>query len=382
MRTTPYPNRRSTAAAILMLTFALLAPPAFAVDDDLMNPNDCDFGSGRVSSGTVVVQPPGSPTTPEGTPSPSPTVVNGVPQSDVYMCIGGHWVWIGTAFEVGPVLPDSGGVTVAEGSLATMDGIVTDADDSLTELTATFGSVTLYPGGAWTWSGTPDDGPATVPVAIGATVNYQPVSGIFAVEVTNVPPTVTSLVPDQAVALVGQQVTFTGTADDPSAADTAAGFTWDVYPLSFDTCGSRTATGTATDKDGGESEAFISEPVQVVHAAYEAPLMSGARNVVSAGQIVPVRVSFGCDGTSVGGLAPTIDLVSGDVDPATTTAYAPVYVIPAADATGDTSGVMRQVGDSYLYNLRIPKAPSGSLFTVRVRPSDGSGAISVVLQVR
>lgn len=371
---------------VVLLAAALMAGvgrPAVAVDDDLMNPNDCDFGSGRVSSGTVVYQPPGSPTKPDGSISTDPTtVVNGQPQGNLYMCVGGRWIFVGTALETGPVLPDAGSVQVAEGEVATMDGIVTDGETGpATDLTASWGTVTLYPGGAWRWIGTPDDGPAMLPVVISATMDGVQRSSGFAVEVTNVAPTVTSLAPDDAVALVGEPVSFSGTASDPSAADTAAGFTWDLGTTTFDTCGSHTAEGTATDKDGGASDPFTSEPVAVVEARFGAPLVEGARNLVRAGQVVPVRVIVGCGGAAVDGLAPTIRLLAGDVDPATLPDD-PAIVVPAADAPGENSGVMGPVGDAYLYNLRVPAAPSGSLFTVRVRPDGDGGAVSVVLQIR
>lgn len=375
-------SRRCAAAVACGLVLAL-SVPAVALDDDLMNPNDCDFGSGRVPSGTVIPVPPGVPQTPDGGTSTQPTtVINGVPQSNLYMCIGGRWVWVGTALEIGPVLPDATSVEVAEGSQATMDGIVTAGETGpATDLTASWGTVTLYPGGAWRWTGTPDDGPAVVPVVIGATVDGVARSSGFVVEVTNVAPTVTSLAPDDAVALVGEPVSFSGTASDPSAADTAAGFTWDLGTTTFDTCGSHTAEGTATDKDGGASDPFTSEPVAVVEARFGAPLVEGARNLVRAGQVVPVRVIVGCGGAAVDGLAPTIRLLAGDVDPATLPDD-PAIVVPAADAPGENSGVMGPVGDAYLYNLRVPAAPSGSLFTVRVRPDGDGGAVSVVLQIR
>lgn len=374
---------RSRAAALVCGVMVALAAPAVAVDNDLMNPNDCDFGGASVSSGTVVYQPPGSPTKPDGSISTDPTtVVNGVPQGNLYMCVGGRWVLVGTAHEAGPVQSDASSVTVDEGSEATMSGSVAAGETGpATDLTASVGTAELFGGAVWDWTGTPDDGPAVLPVVIGATIDGVQRTGGFVVDVANVAPTITSLTPQTPMALLGQEVTFVGTATDPSGADTAAGFTWDLGPTSFDTCGSHTVTGTATDKDAGVSAPFISAPVTVAGASYAAPLAEGARKVVRAGQVVPVRVVIGCQGQSLGGLTPSIRLLAGDVDPATT-ADDPAVVVPATGATGDTSGLMRETGGAYVYNLRVPSAPSGSLFTVRVRPAATGGAVNAVLQIR
>ena len=168
-----------------------------------------------------------------------------------------------------------------------------------------------------------------------ASADGKEASTPFDLHITNLPPTVTSLVPSPTVALVGQPVTFAGTATDPSASDTAAGFTWSAGQASFDNCGSHTVTGTATDKDGGVSEPFTSAAVQVVEASFRAPLTAGARNVVKAGQVVPVKVTVGCDGTNIAGLAPSIRLLTGDVDPETRSDD-PALLVPASVSASDS----------------------------------------------
>ena len=42
---------------------------------------------------------------------------------------------------------------------------------------------------------------------------------------------------------------------------------------------------------------------------------------------------------------------------------------------------MRQVSGGYLYDLKVPKAASGSRFTVRVRPLGGA-LVQAVLEIR
>jgi hypothetical protein len=377
-------SRRHVLIALAATTaLILLASPARGADDDLEDPNSCSgvYSSDDVPSGSVVVVPTG--TSPTNVPGPV-VVVNGQPQSNVYMCVGGHWIWAGTALEIGlRVLPDALSVTVAEGAPATMTGTYAGADETIpVSLEASVGVVTAAADGTWSWSSTPDDGPGTVPVTITATAGDQQATAAFDLVVTNVAPTVTSVAPTSPIALVGQTVDFTGEATDPSDADTAAGFSWSFEDaVVFDSCGSHTVEATATDKDGGVSEPATSTAVDVVEASFATPLVPGARNLVRAGQVVPVRVVVGCDGTLLSGLAPTVSLVTGDVDPETT-GDDPALVVPAADAAGDTTGVMREVDDGYLYNLRVPTGPSGTLYTIRVRPAAGAGPLSAVLQVR
>lgn len=217
-------------------------------------------------------------------------------------------------------------------------------------------------------------------VTVKAGADGKEASTTFDLHITNIAPTVTSLVPSPAVALVGQPMTFVGTATDPSDSDSNAGFTWSVGQAPFDTCGSHTVTGRATDKDGGVSDPFTSAAVQVVEASFRSPLTAGARNVVKAGQVVAVPVTVGCAGTNVAGLTPTIRLLTGDVDPGTESDDL-ALLVPASASASDTSGVMRANDNSYFYNLKVPKSSAGTKYTVRVSPFEGA-VIQVVLELR
>jgi hypothetical protein len=302
--------------------------------------------------------------------------------TQVWVCRDGHWDYGGTLFEL-PLRPDASSVEVPEGTQATMTGTYA-SDASLVTFSSSIGTAVPETGSTWSWSFTPDDGPDSQQVTVTSTAEGRQITTAFELDVTNVAPTATVLTPSTPLALVGQPVTFDGVATDPSAADTAAGFSWDVSggnPQAFDTCGQHTVTGTAADKDGGVSDPITSSPVNVVTAALGAPIVAGSRNVVQAGRVIPVRLTVGCGTSTMSGLAPTITLLSGDVDPQTSTDD-PASVVPAVTTSAaDSSGVMRDVGGSYHYNLQVPQAPSGSQFTIRVRPA-GGGFVQAVLEVR
>lgn len=372
---------RNPAVIGLAVAAALFAPPAYALDDDLEDPNACSgvFGGGDVPSGTVVSLPAGS--SPSGLPGPV-VVVNGQPLSNTYICVAGHWVYVPTALEIGlQVAADAQSVTVDEGSAATMSGTYSYPGDEPVSLEASLGVLTDHADGTWSWSFTPDDGPATHTVTITVIAGYTHATAEFELHVENVAPTVTSLAASATMVLPGQPVELTGTATDPSGSDTAAGFSWSVEgPVTFDTCGAHTIEVTATDKDGGIS-APAAASVDVIDAWLDPPLTSGAFNVVRPGQVVPVRFSVGCAGATVSGLTPTISLVVGAVDPETTSGD-PALLVPPADVTGDTTGVMKEVAGFYQYNLRVPDGPPGSLYTIQISPWPGAGPSSAVLKLR
>jgi hypothetical protein len=98
--------------------------------------------------------------------------------------------------------------------------------------------------------------------------------------------------------------------------------------------------------------------VNLVEARFAPPLRAG-ENPVRSKQTVPVHLVIGCGGVTAGNLAPTIEVVGSGI-----------------------AGVMRPVDDGYLYNLRVPEAPAGTLLTVRVHPFGDGSAIDALLRVR
>ena len=215
------------------------------------------------------------------------------------------------------------------------------------------------------------------------------------VSIANLAPTVTSLTASPPDTLVGEPVTFTGSATDPSAPDVAAGFTWafdtgsgyDAFggnPLvtSFAACGTYTVSAKARDKDGGISVPATAPAVHVYNGSLLPPLQAGAFNVVQRGRTVPVKITVGCGGF-LSGLRPAISLRAGDFDP-TVDPSDPSYVVPDSSSNADTGGVMRQSGDQYVYNLAVPSnAASGALYTVLMRPFGGaSPTLYAVLKIK
>jgi predicted extracellular nuclease len=239
------------------------------------------------------------------------------------------------------------------------------------------------------------DGPASPAVrvqvsdSLGASAVAQ-----ATVNITNVAPTVTSLTVSPETTLTGQPVTLTGAATDPSGPDTSAGFTWafdtgsgfgafgaNGFVTSFAACGSYTVAAKAQDKDGGVSAPLTSPTVHVYSAGFRPPIDPDAVNLVNRGQVVPVKVTVGCN-AFLSGLQPLIAIRTGDYDP-NVDADDPSYDVGDTAGNADAGGVMREAGDQYIYNLAVPTAPAGTLFTIAVRPFGGSAPVlHALLKIR
>jgi uncharacterized delta-60 repeat protein len=144
------------------------------------------------------------------------------------------------------------------------------------------------------------DGPTTLTVSLLITDNHgQTATATATITVTNVPPT--AAVTGPGVAVPGQPLTFTLTASDPSPADQAAGFVYqidwngdgsDVQTVSgpsgtqvghtFTQTGSFTVRVTATDKDQGTGPA-ATLPVSVRAATLEPDPVDGSRTALFVG---------------------------------------------------------------------------------------------------
>ncbi len=190
-------------------------------------------------------------------------------------------------------------------------------------------------------------------------------------------------------------MTLTGSATDPSAADTAAGFGWafdtgsgfgafggNPSVISFSTCGTHSVNAEAKDKDNGVSAPFSGPAIHVYSASLLAPLQPGSFNLVQRGRTVPVKITVGCNGF-LSGLHPAISLRAGEYDPSVDPGD-PSYVVPDSSSAADTSGVMRESDQLYIYNLAVPAtAASGQQFTILIRPFGGSSpTLYAVLRIK
>jgi hypothetical protein len=150
---------------------------------------------------------------------------------------------------------------------------------------------------------------------------------------------------------------------------------------SFAACGSYTVAAMAQDKDGGISTPFTSSAVRVYAGAFRPPIDPDAVNLVTRGQVVPVKITVGC-GSFLSGLQPLIAIRAGDFDP-NVDGDDPSYEVADSAGNADSGGVMRESSDQYIYNLRVPTAPAGTLFTIAVRPFGGSAPVMhALLKIR
>jgi Concanavalin A-like lectin/glucanases superfamily len=246
----------------------------------------------------------------------------------------------------------------------------------------------------------PDDAPYIATVKVTDTAGTSD-SKSFNVVVENVAPSVTAITTSGTNAVTGAAATFTGAATDPSSADMTAGLGWqwsvdggtysasstsNVLSQAFTSCGDHTVTARAMDKDGGVSAPVTSRIVKAYDGHFLAPLNERMYNSVQAGRVVPVKVAVACGGRTLPGLAPAIQLLKGNVTPDTEATADPVETLSVSAA--DTTGVMRDAGGFYLYNLSVPSdasATPGSVYTIRVRPfgdANPSAAMYIALQIK
>src|SRR5215208_6767232 len=274
------------------------------------------------------------------------------------------------------------------GSELTTSGTFSDEDTNdtltITRLSGA-GTVTDNGDGKWSWSHTPNDnGSGTVEVR--ASDGTAAVTDSFDWSAANVAPTVTNIAASAQNALSDKNVTFTGTATDPSSADTTAGFSWqwskdggtyaagsNPFSTSFSTCGSHSVSAKATDKDGGTSAAVSSDSVNVYNASFAPPVdASPYINTAQKGKVIPVKISVSCNG-NIANLSPSIQLLSGDKTDGSETISDEIETYSVSSA--DTTGVMRAADGGYIYNLRVPDV-ANAYYTVRVNAFGGSNASS------
>jgi hypothetical protein len=219
------------------------------------------------------------------------------------------------------------------------------------------------------------------------------------VTVTNVAPTITSFTGTNSLVgpLVFATSTFTTDFTDPGALDTHnADFTWSsglpasqtVSPFAsgqkvnhtFAAGCNRSATVKVTDDDGGWDTK--STTVDVGTGSWLPPLTDQpVSDKLKNGQVLPVKVKIAdCNGVSVPGLAPVIQLVKGDQTGINDDTSQVISVSSVSSA--DTGTTMRSADGFYVYNLKVSVA-SGELnkdHTIIIHPY-GSGTAQTLRHV-
>jgi large repetitive protein len=196
-----------------------------------------------------------------------------------------------------------------------------------------------------------------------------------------------------------QTLAVTATSSDTSVAAVAVNYTPDADSGSLtittgaSTCGVATITVTVTDNggisDGGVNHVIRTFTVSSFHGHFLAPLKEGTNNLVQKGQVVPVKIDFGCPG-SMPGLTPSIQLMKGDFTSDPESGLTPIDPTVSVSAA-DTTGVMRSADGKYIYNMLVPKTgdmAAGTKLTIRVRPLATASnptygpLMQIVIQVR
>lgn len=195
-------------------------------------------------------------------------------------------------FNVANVAPsveaDASVVIVDESGTASMTGTYGDPGDDEVGLVATTGTVIANPDGTWLWTWDTTDGPAeSRPVAMMATDSDGALSSTyFDLVVNNVAPSVSLSAPlDGFQGVRGQARSFQLTTTDPSPADVAAGFTYEIQwgdgsttetfqgnalqsvEHVFPIAGTFNVRVVATDIDSGVSIPFVRPISILVHEA-------------------------------------------------------------------------------------------------------------------
>lgn len=178
--------------------------------------------------------------------------------------------------------------SIPEGTAGRVDGEYRYPEAVGLSFAAEPGSMLDNGSGMWSWLSTPQDGPASVPVALTAGAPDGDTATLsLMVEVVNLPPTARLILSGEQVG-IGELVTLTLVdATDPSVADVEAGFRYsfdcnddgsfeasDVsgpeFACSYQAAGAYTARGRIADKDGGVSE--YTAALTVARAANAAPV--------------------------------------------------------------------------------------------------------------
>jgi PKD repeat protein len=260
-----------TTASGASVSHAYTAAGTYTV---MVTATDKDGGAGSASASVVVAAAQQAP--------PLQASITGVP-------VSGH-------------SPEGSAVTLG----AKVSGGAAGADGYAWSVTKNGAAFAAGTGASFTF--TPDDN-ATYQIALTVTdsAGHTATAGQGLV-VDNVPPTASLSAPSSG--LTGQALSFTASATDPSAVDTAAGFTYTwsfgdgttasgaAASHAYTSAGTYTVTVTATDKDGGTGGATTSVVVASPLQASVAGLPASGHSPEGASVTVNAQVTGGAGAES------------------------------------------------------------------------------------
>jgi VCBS repeat-containing protein len=194
-------------------------------------------------------------------------------------------------------------------------------------------------------------------------------------------------------------LSVTASSDNPSVATASVSYTPDqatgtlTITAGAAACGVAEIAVTVLDNggtaNGGVNTITRKFSVTTFHGHFLAPLKEGTINMVQKGQVVPVKIDFGCPG-SMPGLTPAIQLVKGDFTVDSESSLTPIDPTLSVSAA-DNTGWMRAADGKYIYNMLVPKTgdmTAGTKLTIRVRPlatpsnPTNGPLMQIVLQIR
>ena len=296
---------------------------------------------------------------------------------------------------------DQASVSVNEGQNATNSGTFDDIDlgDSTPDhvtISASVGTVTQNNSAkTWSWSYVPPDGPSTSTVTVTAKDDANAAASVtFTLSVGNVAPVPTWTSYSNILygpLVFGLTGTWSGSFTDPGDdAPWTATFAWNgvndtgqtktftssdpktfsVRP-NFGTAGCQlTGKVTVTEQEGPSGT--DTKTVSVGSGEFLPPMTNQpVTDKLKNGQVLPVKVRIAdCNGNPISGLSPKIELKLGDLtSEVADNSVQPIDITNASSA--DTSGFMRAVDGSYMYNLRI-NVPTNTLnqaYTIVITPN-------------
>ena len=277
--------------------------------------------------------------------------------------------------------------SVNEGQEITAVGAFTDADGDTLTLSAdsTAGTFSGNSDGTWTYKfATTDDVPAT-DITVTATDGTDTATDTFKISAANVAPvlSVTSTRGAYGCTVdVSGSWTDAGLADTHTGTSNLAGTIADLVSnpfsasRSFTSAGNYNLSATVADDDGGSATWTQAggHTVNNIPSGILQPVNgTGPRSAFKLGSTVPVKITIAdCGGSTVGTLAPQVQVIKIDSTPEGT------YVETVSTATPTTGTAMRYSASDaqYIYNLSTKNLSVGDWKVKIIDPSFETAVIA------